>query len=59
MIYNISNKRDRLILELQARCGLRVGDLLKIKASDASERKLLLREPKSERTGSWFIKKAT
>jgi integrase/recombinase XerD len=47
MIYNVRNKRDRLILELQARCGLRVGELLKITASDVSERKLLLREPKS------------
>ena len=47
MIYNVRNKRDRLILELQARCGLRVGELPKITASDVSERKLLLREPKS------------
>jgi len=47
MIYNTKNPRDRLILELQARCGLRIGELLKIKASDISERKLILREPKS------------
>jgi integrase len=47
MIYNVRNKRDRLILELQARCGLRIGELLKIKVSDVSERKILLREPKS------------
>ena len=57
MIYNVRNKHVRLILELQARRGLRVGELLKITASDVSEGKLLLREPKSERTGSWFIKK--
>ncbi len=47
MIYNVRNKRDRLILELQARFGVRIGELLKIKVSDVSERKLLLREPKS------------
>ena len=47
MIYNVRNKHVRLILELQARRGLRVGELLKITASDVSEGKLLLREPKS------------
>ncbi len=26
LIYNAENLRDRLILELQARCGLRIGD---------------------------------
>lgn len=47
MICNTKNQRDRLILELQARCGLRIGERLKIKVSDIPERKLLLREPKS------------
>jgi len=47
MIYNTAKQRDRLILELQARCGLRVGELLKIKVSDVSERTITLREPKS------------
>ena len=28
MIYNTKRHRDRLILELQARCGLRIGELL-------------------------------
>jgi integrase len=32
---------------LQARCGLRIGELLKLKVSDVSDRKLILREPKS------------
>jgi len=49
MIYNAKNPRDRLILELQARCGLRVGESLKIRASDVRDRKLTLREPKSGR----------
>ena len=46
MIYNTKKQRDRLILELQARCGLRIGELLKIKASDVSDRTITLREPK-------------
>jgi integrase/recombinase XerD len=47
MIYNTTKQRDRLILELQARCGLRIGELQKIKASDVSDRTITLREPKS------------
>jgi integrase len=47
LIYNTQNMRDRLILELQARCGLRIGESLKIIVSDVSERRILLREPKS------------
>jgi integrase len=47
MIYNTKRQRDRLILELQARCGLRIGELLKIKVSDVSYRTITLREPKS------------
>lgn len=47
LIYNTHSLRDRLMLELQARCGLRIGESLKIKVSDVSERRILLREPKS------------
>jgi len=47
MIYNKTRQRDRLILELQARCGLRIGELLKIKVADVSDRTITLREPKS------------
>jgi integrase/recombinase XerD len=47
MIYNTQTLRDRLILELQARCGLRIGEALKIKVSDVMDRKLILNEPKS------------
>ncbi len=47
LIYNTQTLRDRLILELQARCGLRIGEALKIKVSDAVDRKLVLKEPKS------------
>jgi len=38
---------DRLILELQARWGLRIGEALKLKGADVMDRKLMIREPKS------------
>jgi integrase len=47
MIYNTKNKRNRLILELQARCGLRIGELLNMRVSDVSERRLTISQPKS------------
>jgi integrase len=47
LIYKAKDPRDRLIVELQAGCGLRIGELLKIKVSDVSDRKLILRGPKS------------
>jgi integrase len=49
MIYNTTNRRDRLMLELQARCGLRIGELLKLKVSDVSDRKLRIVQPKSRK----------
>jgi integrase/recombinase XerD len=47
MIYNTKHPRNRLILELQARCGLRIGELLNMKAQDVSERRLTIKQPKS------------
>ncbi len=47
MIYRTKSRRDRLIVELQARCGLRIGELLNIRVSDVSDRTITLREPKS------------
>ncbi len=47
LIYSTTSPMDRLILELQARCGLRIGEVLKLKASDVMDRRLLIREPKS------------
>ncbi|MBF0506744.1 MAG: site-specific integrase [Nitrospirae bacterium] len=49
IIFNSRNGRDRLILELQARCGLRIGEVLNLRVSDVSGRKLLIQEPKSGR----------
>lgn len=47
LIYSSSSPMNRMLLELQARCGLRIGEVLKLKASDVMDRKLLIREPKS------------
>lgn len=49
MIFNTGSVRDRLILELQARCGLRIGEVLNLRASDLSGRKIIIQEPKSGR----------
>jgi integrase/recombinase XerD len=49
MIYNTKDPRNRLMLELQARCGLRIGELLSLRASDVSDRKLTINTPKSSK----------
>jgi len=49
IIYRCRKTRDRLILELQARCGLRIGEVLGLRASDVNGRRLTLRRPKSGR----------
>ena len=49
IIFKSKNTRDRLILELQARCGLRIGEVLNLRAADASGRKIIIQEPKSGR----------
>ena len=47
LIYNTRNLRDRLMVELLARCGLKIGESLKIKVSDVFDRKLVFKQPKS------------
>ena len=49
LIFNARSVRDRLILELQARCGLRIGEVLNLRVSDLSGRKILIEDPKSGR----------
>jgi integrase len=49
LIFNSRTVRDRLILELQARCGLRIGEVLNLRVADVSGRKLTIQEPKSGR----------
>ena len=47
IIFRTSNTRNRLMLELMARGGMRIGEVLKLTPNDLMERKLILREPKS------------
>jgi integrase len=47
VIFNSQNIRDRLILELQSRCGARIGEVLNILVKDIDGRKILIHNPKS------------
>jgi len=47
MIFRTENSRNRLMLELMARGGMRVGEALKLTPRDIEERKLILTDPKS------------
>ena len=47
IIYRSKKIRDRLMLELQARCGMRIGEVLNLRGTDISDRKLMIRQPKS------------
>jgi integrase/recombinase XerD len=47
IIFRTSKLRNRLILELMARGGMRIGEVLKLTPRDVTERKLILRDPKS------------
>jgi len=47
IIFRTVNPRNRLMLELMARGGMRVGEVLKITPNDVEERKIFLRDPKS------------
>lgn len=47
IIFRTIHVRNRLILELMARGGMRIGEVLKLTANDLKDRRLILREPKS------------
>jgi integrase/recombinase XerD len=49
VIFRTSKPRNRLILELMARGGMRISEVLKLTPSDIHERRLTLKEPKSGR----------
>ena len=51
VIFNSQSLRDRLILELQWRCGARVGEVLKIRVKDIDGRKIIVQNPKSGKEG--------
>jgi integrase/recombinase XerD len=47
IIFTTKKLRNRLMLELMARGGMRVGEVLKLRPMDVHDRKLTLRDPKS------------
>jgi integrase len=47
LIFRTTNTRNRLLLELMARGGIRVGEVLKLRPRDVQGRKLVIRDPKS------------
>jgi len=47
LIFKLKNPRNRIMLELMARGGMRVGEVLKLRSIDIHDRKLVLQEPKS------------
>ena len=47
IIFRTTNPRNRLMLELMARGGMRVSEVLKLNPRDVEGRKLTLRDPKS------------
>ena len=47
IIFKTTNPRNRIMLELMARGGMRVGEVLKIRPIDIQDRKITLPEPKS------------
>lgn len=49
IIFRTQKPRNRLMLELMARSGMRVGEVLKLTAMDIDDRKAIIRDPKSGR----------
>lgn len=47
IIFRIRNLRNRLMLELMARSGMRIGEVLKLTPKDIEDRKAIIRDPKS------------
>ena len=47
IIFRTENSRNRLMLELMARGGMRVGEVLKLTPNDVEDRKIFIRDPKS------------
>ena len=51
IIFRTMNTRNRLMLELMARGGMRVGEVLNLTPADIQERTLAIKNPKSGRVG--------
>jgi integrase/recombinase XerD len=50
IIFRTIKARNRLMLELMTRGGMRVGEVLKLQAADVDDQKLTIRNPKSGRS---------
>jgi len=51
IIFRTMNTRNRIIMELMARGGMRIGDVLKLTPNNIDDRKLIIQKPKSGREG--------
>ncbi len=51
IIFRTLNSRNRIMLELMARAGMRISEVLNLRPCDVDGRKLVLRNPKSGRGG--------
>ncbi len=51
IIFRTMNIRNRVILELMARGGMRIGEVLNLRSCDIQERNLTIQNPKSGRPG--------
>lgn len=49
IIFKVESTKDRLMLELMARGGMRIGEVLKLTPGDVYGRKLIIGDPKSGR----------
>ena len=49
IIFKSVDPRNRLLIELMARSGMRIGEVLKIRPADVEDRKIVLHNPKSGR----------
>ena len=50
IIFRTIKPRNRLMLELMAKAGMRISEVLKLIPADIEDRKIILREPKSGKT---------
>ncbi len=55
IIFRTTNPRNRLLLELMARGGMRIGEVLKLTPRDVHDRKLIIRDPKSDMNKKSFL----
>lgn len=45
LIFNFQSPRERLIFELQAKCGAPIGEVLNIRVEDIEGRKIIVKNP--------------